>query len=584
MYRIALCACATLIVLLEGSLSRAQPGMVSGWTVELLDVNPNAAGVELANMTVAEQYAAGEVDPSTFGVNAGASRIVNAVDFAGESGSYDIDHPYPHGIPDSSADQFVMWATAEVFIPEGWWSVAFGSYDGGQVTIEGVNFDDPLFPRWEHTADGDGNDDPNRIRHEGAREADQYGFTGGHFQVGSGGLETTITAMMYDQEGKDAFEVVVRDNSDFLYNERPQDNFGLDPTFDFLWEPLADGSYGWELKTTEMEGYVAVAGRDNVGRFELPSGSSLLTDVPYELEVDAAAKEADLLAVRDPSGEMDISGATLQVNVTGEPQDGDVFQLVQAGTIVGQPTLAFPDGGDDWDTDNFATTGLITYSPAAATLPTDFDGDGDVDAVDMTTLILAWTGPDAGAATEGDTDGDQDVDAVDLTNVILSWTGVSANVSPDPPDSSRVTLEYDPATGEVTLRAPENNPDMRLVTFVIENPDGQLTKMDGTKFPFLSAVEQVQNNSRQIGITDLTLQGKELPLALGKVLPEGIADAEALSEFLPVAKGGTLGKGGRFNFAVVPEPGGLVMSLLAGLLLCGMRRIPLARRVRTPWV
>lgn len=58
----------------------------------------------------------------------------------------------------------------------------------------------------------------------------------------------------------------------------------------------------------------------------------------------------------------------------------------------------------------------------------DLDGDDDVDAGDLATFLVHWTGPLADGAPgisffQGDCDGDQDVDAADLSHMLRNWTG-----------------------------------------------------------------------------------------------------------------------------------------------------------------
>lgn len=57
-----------------------------------------------------------------------------------------------------------------------------------------------------------------------------------------------------------------------------------------------------------------------------------------------------------------------------------------------------------------------------------------VDAVDLNTAILNWTGPlspcrGPSRSPAGAFDGDCDVDALDLTTLIVHWTGAGAQAS-----------------------------------------------------------------------------------------------------------------------------------------------------------
>ena len=85
----------------------------------------------------------------------------------------------------------------------------------------------------------------------------------------------------------------------------------------------------------------------------------------------------------------------------------------------------------------------ITYSVDAVVFETllanegDTDGDRDVDTVDLTQMIMNFTGATGSGGTwlTGDTDDDDDVDTVDLTAAIMNYTGVlnaAVTVVPEP--------------------------------------------------------------------------------------------------------------------------------------------------------
>ncbi len=85
----------------------------------------------------------------------------------------------------------------------------------------------------------------------------------------------------------------------------------------------------------------------------------------------------------------------------------------------------------------------ITYSADAVIFENllankgDTDGDRDVDTVDLTQMIMNFTGATGSGGTwlTGDTDDDDDVDTVDLTAAIMNYTGVlntAVTVVPEP--------------------------------------------------------------------------------------------------------------------------------------------------------
>lgn len=76
-----------------------------------------------------------------------------------------------------------------------------------------------------------------------------------------------------------------------------------------------------------------------------------------------------------------------------------------------------------WHLSDLYTTGLVSLR-----VPGDTDGDGDVDAADLVSLLQNWSGIgepclDPTLAPLGDFDADCDVDAADLTALLAYWTG-----------------------------------------------------------------------------------------------------------------------------------------------------------------
>jgi ligand-binding sensor domain-containing protein len=109
-----------------------------------------------------------------------------------------------------------------------------------------------------------------------------------------------------------------------------------------------------------------------------------------------------------PSGVLLFDGETWQLF----SYDTDPLPHYQLGDV------EFDAEGDLWvSTISEGVTEIVLH---AAPVPGDVDQDGDVDAADLSALVLAW-GPCAGACPT-DLDGDGDTDVTDLVQLIVNWS------------------------------------------------------------------------------------------------------------------------------------------------------------------
>jgi hypothetical protein len=136
---------------------------------------------------------------------------------------------WPNGVNNNSMDDFTVEATAEFFIPEGDWTIAFGRDDGGLLQFDNINF-----------GVTDGENDTARVLTAGDGEI-YYGGTGGHmwtsgqFTVPTGGITTLFRAVMFERGGDDSFEVAIRSG---LHGNAVNSTD---------WILLSDGALGWAV-------------------------------------------------------------------------------------------------------------------------------------------------------------------------------------------------------------------------------------------------------------------------------------------------------------------------------------------------
>ena len=189
-------------------------------------------------------------------------------------------------------------------------------------------------------------------------------------------------------------------------------------------------------------------------------GGSLLE---MEIEGTTAGTEYDQLVV---TGTVILDG-TLDIPVNaGEGSytdpttrgDSDTFVLVDAGTRTGtfsavqyDGSLLVPDFVSEDDFRDHIVYGLfrnVSYTSMIVQLQNllanqgDTDGDEDVDTVDLTQMIMNYTGATGSGTTwlTGDTDGDGDTDTVDLTTAIMNFTSASSAAAAVPEPSGWLLL------------------------------------------------------------------------------------------------------------------------------------------------
>ena len=304
----------------EYDLGAAQPA----FHARMIKLNPantavdndlNRAGEALSVMT---GYGAG----SRYDVTTDVTHTPFQVDYAGSTaGNFSADNPWPDGTAGDGGDDFAVRATSRVYIPEGEWTIAFSSDDGGYVHLDGVQFS------------SDVNTNGDRKINDGTIVYDTAGShvgTLGHFTVPQGGMTTTLDAMFFERGGGDYFEISIAPG---YWPSLNTEAFAL----------LLDGQYGWSA--------TPVAPRDGFGVRMIQLDPS--NPLGFNNEISDAAEAIGLAQGVTGTGDFVIGGQAYRVSSFTETTAPYVDFGIDANSgDFNEPTLHYPDGradpGDDF--------------------------------------------------------------------------------------------------------------------------------------------------------------------------------------------------------------------------------------------
>ena len=134
-------------------------------------------------------------------VNEDIVENVLTADFGGGAGSYANDqNSWGNGVDDDAMDDFIQYIAGVWEIPEGEYTVGFGSDDGGMLrfTNPALTFDETFNENGPEVA-GRGT-----LLFNGTRG---HNWTSGHLTVPEGGVTTGIEGFAFERSGGDSFEI-----------------------------------------------------------------------------------------------------------------------------------------------------------------------------------------------------------------------------------------------------------------------------------------------------------------------------------------------------------------------------------------
>lgn len=158
----------------------------------------------------------------------------------------------------------------------------------------------------------------------------------------------------------------------------------------------------------------------------------------WEIDVNPADGTSDSFGLDNPDADiyttiLNVDGVEFHINALGDVSEGTSFQILQADTIAGTPTIAT----DGWSFD--PATGSVVFGAVVGGIQGDLDGNGTVEFADF--LILSNTFGNAAdpPGSGADIDGDGTVAFADFL-ILSNNFGQSAAASSVPEPSGLALL------------------------------------------------------------------------------------------------------------------------------------------------
>ncbi|MBT3201057.1 MAG: hypothetical protein HN350_14240 [Phycisphaerales bacterium] len=261
--------------------------------------------------------------------------IRDTINMEGDVEMFPNGDPWPNGRNDAGLDDFAVEAIADFFIPEGDWTITFGSDDGGFIQFGAVNFGATFTENdgggARPTVAGDGEISWHDIR--------GMTWTTGQLTVPAGGVVTSFRAVMFERGGGDAFEVAIRSG----LHDTTAAAVNADD-----WTLLSSGALGWTIPTEAtnvvLPNTTVIAPVDST--LELTAlGSSTIVLGGVELADDVQ------LIIDSDAGKMELTNMTLgggaELRATRSMSGTGVGITISGGSLVGGDEVSYVGSYDD---------------------------------------------------------------------------------------------------------------------------------------------------------------------------------------------------------------------------------------------
>lgn len=252
--------------------------IADGWDVRMVRVT----GDNIDNLTEAEGILAAatglgplSANGEAYTVDVFADEAIDLIDYGTgihntNDDDFEVNNPFPGG-PHDGGDDFVVRANSWWLAPAGTYTIAFGSDDGGAMSLgQGLTFSSVF--------NSDLPAGQSEIRAEDPRSHD---VTGGTFTL-SQPTNIDLTALMFERRGGTSFEVSIASGT----------HGSFDPG---SFQLLKEGTLGWQAAASSATLAITVDGVNDAPSLDIISGFSFTT-IDDDQSNPAGDTVSDLLA------------------------------------------------------------------------------------------------------------------------------------------------------------------------------------------------------------------------------------------------------------------------------------------------
>lgn len=287
--------------------------LLPGFTARMIDVNGGNDG-RLETASEADRVLRGDFAADDYEIATDITVVVPRINLGGRAGTFPETSPYMDGTNSTRLSDFAIRVAAQVTIPEGQWTIGWGSDAGGILRLEDVAFLETF------NEEGAANDGDGELIFDGTRN---HEWTRGTFTVGPHGLTTDLEVVFFERNGGDSFELAITAGHS---SDDPDDD---------TWTLLSNGALDWTVETLTNPPIPAIADlvESNIEDQMFNQATSAYVRVPFEVDDPGAINKLLLRMNYDDAFVANVNGVEVaRGNFTGDPEWNSVANIIRSDT------------------------------------------------------------------------------------------------------------------------------------------------------------------------------------------------------------------------------------------------------------